>query len=181
MHYSIDWLLVQDEQQERLKYLFFWGHQPRKDGRISESCFSQWYVAPFKVGEITYPTAEHYMMAEKAKLFDDTEALAKILACQSPAEAKKIGRTVRNFDPVLWEANCFDIVVTANYHKFSQNPALREFLLTTVNRILVEASPVDNIWGIGLAKDDIAIENPAKWPGKNLLGFALMEVRDQLH
>ncbi|WP_157603290.1 NADAR family protein [Spirosoma telluris] len=163
-----------------LKYLFFWGHQPRKDGRISKSCFSQWYHSPFTLDGQLYPTAEHYMMAEKARLFADIDALGKILACQSPAEAKKLGRTVRDFNPTLWDNHCITIVIKANYHKFSQNPELRDFLLTTGNRILVEASPIDVIWGIGLAKDDIQAANPAQWPGKNLLGFALMEVREQL-
>ena len=85
MKYTLDWLLDHDEQQERLKYIFFWGHQSRKDGRISESCFSQWYVSPFEIEGTSYPTAEHYMMTEKAKLFGDSEVLAKILVCKSSA------------------------------------------------------------------------------------------------
>ncbi|GAB3947884.1 NADAR family protein [Spirosoma harenae] len=181
MLYTIDWLIEQDKKSARLKYLFFWGHQPHKDGRITESCLSQWWVAPFVVDGVPYRTAEHYMMAEKARLFNDTDVLTKILTCQSPAEAKKLGRMVQNFDPVLWESHCFEIVVTGNFHKFSQNPDLRDYLLTTGNRILVEASPVDTIWGVGLAKGDPVIENPSLWKGKNLLGFALMEVRDRLH
>lgn len=180
IHYSLNWLLSQQKQPDRLKYIFFWGHQPRKDGRIGESCFSQWWVASFEVDGLRYPTAEHYMMAEKARLFGDTEVLAKILASSSAAEAKKLGRTIRNFDAVRWDSQCFEIVVTANYYKFSQNADLRDFLKTTGNRILVEASPVDTIWGIGLAKDDADAERPAAWRGKNLLGFALMEVRDRL-
>ena len=120
------------------------------------------------------------MMAEKARLFNDEEVLIKILGCTSPTEAKKLGRTVQDFSAELWDNQCFAIVVTGNYYKFSQNPDLRNYLRTTGNRILVEASPVDSIWGIGLAKDNADIERPVKWPGKNLLGFALMEVRDQL-
>ncbi|GAB4025192.1 NADAR family protein [Spirosoma gilvum] len=181
MVYTLDWLIDQYTQSTRLKYLFFWGHQPRKDGRIGESCLSQWWVAPFDVDGIRYPSAEHYMMAEKARLFGDSDALTTILASATPAEAKKIGRTVHHFDAPTWDNACVDIVIRANFHKFSQNPDLRDFLLTTGNRVLVEASPVDAIWGIGMAKDNPMIEDPTQWQGKNLLGFALMDVRDRLH
>ncbi|QHV97923.1 NADAR family protein [Spirosoma endbachense] len=180
MKYTMNWLLEKYEQSARLKYLFFWGHQPRKDGRIGESCFSQWWVAPFDVNGVQYRSAEQYMMAEKARLFDDTDVLEKILTCQSPAEAKKLGRLVQNFDPAVWDAESVAIVVAANAYKFSQHPDLKAFLLNTGERVLVEASPVDTIWGIGLAKDHPDCETPQKWPGKNQLGFALMEVRDRL-
>lgn len=106
--------------------------------------------------------------------------IEKILAAKSPAEAKKLGRKVRNFDPKIWGENCFDIVCEGNYHKFSQHEDLKEFLLNTKDRVLVEASPVDNIWGIGMAQDHDHAENPRLWKGSNLLGFALMEVRNRL-
>lgn len=179
MKYDIPWLLGQYDRGERLKYLFFWGHQPAKDGSIQESCFSQWWSEhPFEVDGIVYPTAEHWMMAGKARLFNDLEALTAILNCKSPAEAKDLGRTVRGFEPSIWEATKYDLVKTGNTHKFSQHPTLKTFLSNTGDRVLVEASPVDRIWGIGLAKNDPAIENPHQWKGENLLGFALMEVRD---
>ena len=85
-----------------------------------------------------------------------------------------------NFDEQCWQACCFDLVCEWNYHKFSQHSALKTFLLNTQPRILVEASPVDKIWGIGLAKDHPHAGVPSHWKGKNLLGFALMVVRDRL-
>ncbi|MCO6174652.1 NADAR family protein [Flavobacterium sp. NRK F10] len=162
------------------KFLFFWGHQPVKDGRIIKTCLSQWWESSFSVDEVEYKTAEHWMMAKKADLFGDQEILEKILACKSPAEAKKLGREVKNYEDSVWNENQFRIVKEGNYHKFNQNQLLKEFLLNTKNRILVEASPVDTIWGIGLASDHKDVYNPEKWNGLNLLGFALMEVRDEI-
>nr|WP_294927606.1 NADAR family protein [uncultured Flavobacterium sp.] len=162
------------------KFLFFWGHQPNKDGSISKTCFSQWWLSSFEVDKVIYKTAEHWMMAKKAELFKDDEVLAKIIKANSPAEAKKLGREVKNYNETLWLAARFDIVKEGNYHKFSQNPELKTFLVNTKERVLVEASPVDAIWGIGMASDHKDVLNPEKWRGLNLLGFALMEVRDEL-
>ncbi|MBF9220070.1 NADAR family protein [Hymenobacter ruricola] len=180
MQYSTSWLLDQLAQGQRLKYLFFWGHQPSRDGTITKSCFSQWWRADFVVAGVTYRSTEHWMMAEKARLFADDAALARILAAPSPAEAKKLGRGIQGFEPERWDAHKYQIVRAGNLRKFSQHPDLKKFLLDTGDRILVEASPVDAIWGIGLAADSPDAENPARWQGPNLLGFALMEVRDEL-
>lgn len=178
--YLINDLIKDFQSGKRLKYLFFWGHQPSKDGSISSSCFSQWWISDFVIEEITYPSAEHFMMAEKARLFNDDEMLDKILNSSSPAQAKKFGRNVKGFNPELWDENKLDIVTRANMAKFSQNQEMKDFLINTNKRVIVEASPVDRIWGIGLAKDSTHAENPLKWRGENLLGFALMEVREQL-
>jgi ribA/ribD-fused uncharacterized protein len=178
MPYSTAWLLEQPPAET--KYLFFWGHTPKQQGVVDKSCFSQWYPAPFEVAGDTYATAEHWMMAEKARLFDNDEVRRRILAVQHPAEAKKLGRAVVGFDPHVWDAQKYDLVTVGNYQKFSQHRPLKEYLLNTGSRVLVEASPVDAIWGIGLATDHPDAMQPAKWPGQNLLGFALMEVRDQL-
>jgi len=180
MNYNNKWLIKKFERGEQLKYIFFWGHTASPDGRVTQSFFSQWWVAPFEVDGIIYTTAEHWMMAEKARLFGDDATLKKILAAQSPAAAKNQGRLVADFDPVTWDAHKADIVVNGNLHKFGQHVDLKEFLLKTGDRILVEASPVDRIWGIGMAKDNEHIENPLKWRGENLLGYALMTVREQL-
>lgn len=180
MKYDLSWLIDRYNNEESIKYLFFWGHQPKKDGSIGESCFSQWWLSPFTIDGATYKTAEHWMMAEKARLFGDQKHAEKIIACTSPAEAKKIGRLVENFDGALWDANKYEMVKKGNYHKFAQHPDLEIFLLNTGDRVLVEASPVDRIWGIGLAKTDEHVNNPTTWQGENLLGFALMEVRDAL-
>lgn len=162
---------------ERFGYLYFWGHRPRADGRATAACFSQWYDTPFVVDGQRYATAEHWMMAEKARLFGDESALARVFAKDDPGAAKAAGRTVRNFDETLWLQHRFGIVVRGNRAKFDQHPALRDFLLGTGRQVLVEASPVDAVWGIGLAGDDPRAQNPASWQGLNLLGFALMAVR----
>ena len=180
MHYSIDWITNKFDEGDPVKYLFFWGHRPSKDGQISKSCFSQWWEGEFTVEGIVYRSAEHWMMAEKARQFKDEEVLQKILTAQSPAEAKKLGRAVRNFIPQEWNANKYEIVKQGNLHKFSQDEALKSLLLNTGKRVLVEASPYDRIWGIGMSARDEGIENPHNWRGENLLGFALMEVRDEL-
>lgn len=180
MKYSIDWLLQEVEKETRIKYLFFWGHQPNTDGSIGSSCLSQWWESEFVVDGQLYPTAEHWMMAGKAKLFGCEDILEQILACKSAAEAKKLGREVRDFVQEVWEVNAYNIVLEGSMHKFGQNEALKAYLLSTKGRVLVEASPVDAIWGIGMAKDHENAENPALWRGTNLLGFALMEARDNL-
>jgi ribA/ribD-fused uncharacterized protein len=119
-------------------------------------------------------------MAEKARLFGNDEVRQRIVAAKHPAEAKKLGREVTGFDPQVWDEQKYALVQAGNYQKFRQYPNLKEHLLNTGSRVLVEASPVDAIWGIGLATDHPDAMQPAKWPGQNLLGFALMEVRDQL-
>ncbi|MDF3302716.1 NADAR family protein [Streptomyces tropicalis] len=163
-----------------VRYLYFWGHRPRPDGRVGTSCLSQWWPAPFTADGVAYAGAEHWMMAKKARLFGDAEAERRVLAAGHPAEAKKAGRLVRGFDEGTWERERFRIVVEGSVHKFAAHPALREFLLATGDRVLVEASPVDRVWGIGLAADDEAAADPERWRGPNLLGFALMEARHRL-
>ena len=168
------------ESGMRSKYVFFWGHTPSKDGSVTKSCFSQWWEAPFTEDGITYRTAEHYMMASKARLFGDHAALDRILSAGHPKQAKELGRGVSGFDDKTWIAERFGFVVAGNKAKFSQHRNLAEFLLTTGDRILVEASPYDRIWGIGMSADDERAEKPGRWRGLNLLGFALMEVRTHL-
>jgi len=175
-----DSLIAYLSSGNRAKYLFFWGHQKRADGNIGKSCFSQWFQASFSIDKIHYPSAEHYMMAEKARLFNDDAALEKILASNHPADAKKLGRSVIGYQEQRWKQNRFDIVVRGNLAKFSQNEKLMQFLLNSGDRVLVEASPQDLIWGIGLTEDDPDAENPLNWRGLNLLGFALMVVREKL-
>ncbi|MCC9709953.1 NADAR family protein [Streptomyces sp. MNU76] len=164
----------------RVRYLHFWGHRPLPDGRIGASCLSQWWPSPFTVDGVEYATAEHWMMASKARLFQDPEAERKAVAASSPAQAKKVGRLVRGFDEELWERERFGIVVEGSFHKFAAHADLRGFLLGTGHRVLVEASPVDRVWGIGLAADDERAMDPARWRGPNLLGFALMAARERL-
>lgn len=180
MRYSKSNLIERIRKGETLEYLFFWGHQPSADGSLSNSCFSQWWKCEFSDGHIRYCCAEQFMMAAKARQFHDESSLSEILAETDPAKIKQLGRQVKKFEAILWNERKFAAVVEGNFLKFSQNPALREFLLATGNAVIVEASPRDCIWGIGMGKDHPDSRNPEKWRGENLLGFALMEVRDLL-
>ncbi|MEV6694831.1 NADAR family protein [Micromonospora sp. NPDC051196] len=161
----------------RVNFLFFWGHQPQADGRIGAGCLSQWWPAPVTLDGLRFATAEHYMMWRKAILFDDHARAAQILTVLSPQEAKTLGRRVAGFDQQVWERHRFDVVVAGNMAKFDQHSALRSYLLGTGERVLVEASPLDQVWGIGLAADHPHASDPARWRGLNLLGFALMQAR----
>lgn len=161
-------------------FLFFWGHRPTGPS-LGKECLSQWYEgAPFFINGIRYATAEHFMLAEKARLFEDDKTLAKILKAPSADAAKKLGRQIVGFDGKRWDARGFDAVVEGNVAKFSQHEGLKRFLLSTHGRVLVEASPVDNIWGIELAASDPRALDPRQWMGPNLLGFALMQARDRV-
>ncbi|GAA2137148.1 NADAR family protein [Kitasatospora kazusensis] len=162
------------------KYLLFWGHRPESSGRVGPGSLSQWWPAEFTVDGVTYPTAEHWMMAGKARLFGDERVLPRILQARTPAEAKNLGRLVEGFEENRWAAARFELVVEGNVAKFGQHPDLREYLLGTAQRVLVEASPMDRLWGIGLAADNERATVPAEWRGLNLLGFALMEARSRL-
>jgi len=174
MQYSIEWLT----SQKNIDYLFFWGHQPSRDGSIIKTCMSQWWDSALEENSIVYKTAEHYMMAQKALLFNDKDIFEKIISKESPKDVKDLGRQIKHFDALVWDKQKYQIVKQGNYLKFSQNEPLKHFLIQTKNKILVEASPVDTIWGIGLTEDSPKAMNPAEWRGENLLGFALMEVRD---
>jgi ribA/ribD-fused uncharacterized protein len=177
---SVGDLVHAEAAGQRLKYVYFWGHEPRRDGRVSASCLSQWWPAGFVADGLTFPTAEHYMMHRKALLFGDGETAARILRARHPSEAKTLGREVRGYDDEEWRAKRFDVVVAGNLAKFGQNALIGRFLLGTSDRVLVEASPLDRVWGIGLTADDERAASPSTWDGANLLGFALMAVRERL-
>lgn len=162
------------------KWLMFWGHRPERDGSIGRGVLSQWWPCSFTVHGVEYASAEHWMMAEKARLFGDDASLAAVLAARTPAEAKRIGRLVRGFDEARWAASRFELVVAGNVAKFGQDPALRDYLLATGRRVLVEASPRDRVWGIGMSASHDHATDPAAWRGQNLLGFALMEARSRI-
>ena len=165
---------------EPVKYLFFWGHRPQRDGSVGPGCLSQWWPAPFEVDGARFATAEHYMMWRKALLFGDTAIAEKILAASHPHRAKSLGRQVHDFDQQTWDTHRFEVVVAASVAKFGQHADLRGFLLATRERVLVEASPTDRVWGIGLAAGDERVTDPRTWRGLNLLGFALMHARTLL-
>ncbi len=168
------------QKKKNLSFLFFWGHTPSKNGKLNESCLSQWWISDFVVENIKYICMEQYMMAGKAMLFKDKEMLNEILKNHDPKTIKALGRKVKNFDESIWIENRVEIVKTGNIEKFSQNENLKQFLLSTGEKILVEASPFDRVWGIGMGKDNENIYNPLMWKGENLLGFSLMSVREKI-
>jgi ribA/ribD-fused uncharacterized protein len=161
-------------------FLLFWGHTPKDPRAVDASCLSQWFPRSFVEDGVRYATAEHYMMAAKARLFGDEGALEAILAAGTPAEAKAIGRNVRNYDEEAWGRARGQAVVRGNVAKFGHNKELGTFLRETGDKVLVEASPRDRIWGIGLGASNPDARVPAKWRGRNLLGFALMAAREEL-
>ncbi len=177
---SVEDLLEAQKAGTLPKYLFFWGHRPHPSGR---HVLSQWFERDFTdpaTGGRVYRSAEHYMMAGKARLFGNAETEELILASGHPDEAKRLGRRVRGFDEEIWAGHRFELVVRGNTAKFGGDPELREYLLGTGGRVLVEASPLDRVWGVGLTADDERAADPARWEGLNLLGFALMEARARL-
>ena len=164
---------------EKLEFIFFWGHH-QNGTRVTQACLSQWYPAQFVIDDITYRCTEQWMMAEKARVFGDEYNRKKILEAKDPKEMKSLGRQVRNFNADVWNEKAREIVTKGNIAKFSQNPGLKAFLLNTRNMVLVEASPYDKIWGIGLDRETALKGSVDQWQGENLLGCALMEVRDWL-
>ncbi|MEJ3658376.1 NADAR family protein [Actinomycetes bacterium KLBMP 9759] len=160
------------------EFLFFWGHTAAPGHELGRWVLSQWWVEDFEVDGDVYRSAEHFMMAGKARLFGDDEMLARILRADTPADAKRLGRAVRGFDQELWEQERYGIVVRGNIGKFGGR--LRPFLMSTGDTVLVEAAPRDVIWGIGLGKENPKALNPNTWRGQNLLGFALMDARAAL-
>lgn len=179
MWYNINYVKKRIEETPKTPIIYFWGHthNPKK---ITASCLSQWYDCQFVVNDVTYHTAEQFMMAMKASLFKDKKILENIMNENHPSVYKKLGRQIKNFDSKTWDEVKYDIVVRGNIAKFSQNEELKKFLLSTEDAILVEASPYDRIWGIGIDKDTAMKNGVDQWQGENLLGFALMEVRDEL-
>lgn len=144
------------------------------------SPFSQWYRCSFTASEVTFNCAEQYMMHGKAVLFGDAEVAAQIIATAHPKQQKALGRKVKNFDDKVWKREREAIVLAGSRLKYTQNPELKELLLATVGTELVEASPYDRIWGIGLSAKDPRAQDPATWKGQNLLGKILTKLREEL-
>lgn len=156
---------------DNTKFTFFWR---------TESPFSQWHPTNFVVEGINFNCAEQFMMYKKAKLFCDDETAEAILSTSKPSVQKQLGRTVKNFDAAEWLQNRERIVYEGNFHKFTQNKSLQKQLMDTGDSLLVEASPVDDIWGIGLSADNPDAAFPERWKGLNLLGKILTELREDL-
>jgi hypothetical protein len=156
--------------KETDKYYFFWKHQ-----------FGQWTIRPMvDLHGNWYNCCEQYMMANKARLFGDDETFGLIMREDNPRIQQKLGRSVKNYVQEVWDKNNERIVYDGNILKFSQHDDLRERLLLTDPKILVEASPDDVIWGVGLSADDPLILDPRNWLGENRYGKLLMRVRRDL-
>ena len=139
--WTYDELVVSEHDGGKLDFLLFWGHTSPASGELGPHVFSQWWHHPFEVDAATYPTAEHFMMAEKARLFEDEGTLKEIP-----------GRRVQGFTETLWKAQRNYNVFRASVAKFGSDDELRRYIVGTGDSVLVEASPKDNIWGIGLGE-----------------------------
>jgi len=137
-------------------------------------------VLEMLAGQSIFTSAEQFMMMGKAALFGDKVIFAKMSITNQPSQHKTLGRKVSRFDDSVWDKYCKDIVMIGNYLKFSQNDNLRQIIKNTNDKILVEGSPYDNIWGVGLQFDSIHIGYKERWRGKNYLGECLMFVRNLL-
>jgi len=151
------------------KFVFFWN-----------GIYSQWYVRNILIDGVEYSSCEQYMMAMKARTFNDSEAYLEIMATNTPRIQKEWGRKVQGFDKYKWNEVCREIVYKGNLAKFTQYEDLREQLMETGDRELVEASPYDRIWGIGMDVDHPDLENKAEWNGLNWLGEAITRVRETI-
>ena len=149
--------------------LLFWG-----------SLFSQWHMCQIVENGIKFKSAEHYMMYQKAILFNDLDSAEKILQSYSPREAKALGRKVKNFDSDEWMKVCQNYMYKGCYAKFTQNKELKKQLLDTGDKTLVEASPFDSIWGIKLDANDLRAQNKETWQGTNWLGEILTKIKNEL-
>ncbi|KAH8662878.1 hypothetical protein BGZ60DRAFT_341927, partial [Tricladium varicosporioides] len=168
--------------------VFFWREYGHEYGFLS-----QWYELPMvspASPEITYKTCEQYMMHSKATLFSDAPIASQILLTTDPKSQKHLGRQVQNFDQKVWEQNRERIVAEGNYLKFSQDSEesreLKRKLLETGDREIIEASPMDRIWGVGFGEVNAGKmwvagtwERNSRW-GMNLLGKALMRTRKRI-
>lgn len=151
------------------RFTFFW-----------KGPFSQWHSSFFEIDGTTYSCAEQYMMAEKARFFGDEVRLKEILFSNNPRDQKIAGRKVMPFHEEKWNKVAKDVVYRGSYTKYTQNPELKKRLLSTAGTTLVEASPYDKIWGIGLGEQDPRAQNRKTWQGKNWLGQILTEVREKI-
>ena len=152
------------------EFTYFWG---------KEGVFSNFYPKSFMFHGARVYTSEQAFMMLKAKEFGDMKTYKQLLSAKHPAHAKSLGRKVSNYDDKRWSDVRYERMVEVLTYKF-RDADLKEALLSTGESTLVEASPFDKIWGVGMAAHDPNISNPQMWKGQNLLGKALMEVRSKL-
>jgi ribA/ribD-fused uncharacterized protein len=162
------------DQTETAKSVLFW--KPPCIG-------GNWTICPFHMHGHRFNCSEKAVMWRKAKLFGAVAVAEEILAAEDPKDHMALGRRIANFDQEVWDAHKFDIMVDVLMHKFFQNEDYADALIATDGKQLVECSPRDPIWGVGMNARDFmkkAKEDTAKAKGENLLGKALMVVRDRL-
>ena len=177
-HYSKEKIIYKYASGQDLNFTFFW---KTSKGILDEGCFSQWQISHFSFRGIQYSSAEQFMMAHKAIAFNDRETLKEIMNESHPRKIKKLGRQIVNFNSDTWDKYKYCVALIGNYCKFDQNEKMKQILINTGDNIIVEASPYDKIWGVGLDENDSRIMNPLYWEGENLLGFVLMKVRDYIN
>ena len=136
----------------------------------------------FDIPDFIWKSSEQCFMAYKALMFEDIENLFKIINSETPEQAKKIGRKIKNFDDEIWSMSRKVWMERAVYAKFSQNEDLKEFILSPEfeGKDFVEGSPFDGVWGVKMDYRNPDIDNPENWNGENLLGKVLNEVRKEL-
>jgi len=172
-------------------YYPFWGHTPKNKFVVDKSCLSHWFPCkiPFRFSNqfkdvknsliLDLPTAEHALMLSKAVMFKDLKIALQIIKSETPGEAKRLGRQVKDFDVNVWSERSYGIALLINLLKFTYNSSLGDFLLGIQEDIFVEASPYDHIWGIGMSVNDPNWLDKSLW-GENRLGKVLTEVRRHL-
>jgi ribA/ribD-fused uncharacterized protein len=172
-------LLAKEARGESIPVLAFYGHTAKADGP-GTWVLSNWWPSPFEVEGVSYSDMEMFLMAEKARLFCDADALEDALSATDPSESKAAGRRVRGFDDNTWKAHRFEIALRGLRAKFTSTPELREYLLSSAPSLIVEAAPRDRVWGVWMGPGNPLVTQPSQWRGLNLLGLALTCVRDDL-
>ena len=151
-------------------------HNPEEENGY----LSNWYLSDFKIDSIKFSSMEQYMMYKKAIVFNDNKIAKEILETTDVSKIKALGRQVSNYNDKYSNGASQIIIYKGLLEKFSQNKDLKKRLLNTGNDILAECAVQDKIWGIGLSMKDVNRWDMEKWRGENLLGFALMMVREDL-
>lgn len=163
---------------ESLRFVFFGECHSEFTDSVGKECFSRWYSLAFEIEGKSFFCIEQYMMAEKACFFDDEECERRIMNNNDIEDITLLGQQIKIFDGFLWDNYKKDVIRQGNVAKFADNKELFEFLISTDDAILVEATPYDVVWGIGMREGDQGIDNPHNWKGENILGFTLMKIRD---
>jgi ribA/ribD-fused uncharacterized protein len=180
MKYDVAWLKRLCDGGIQPSFLFFSTRYDATTQANAHMVLSQWYPSPFQVMGQEYAHAAHWMMIQKAKFFGDRRALSDLLSGTDNLEIANRGRNIEGFEAEMWDKVKYDIVLQGNLHKFSQHKSLRAYISDTHPLVLTEANPNDPVWGIGMRENAPGANDPHCWNGLNLLGFALMEVRDIL-